>query len=149
MARKFKQQTGLTLIELLTTVAIIAILAGIAIPSYKHYTQKTKRTAAKTTLERVGGLMESYYVNNKAYTDDLTSLGFSNSPLNIDKTGEEVAAGSGEAVYQVSIDISGSVPYVISAAPLNTQTSDTDCATFSLNSLGQKNASGPKGTQCW
>jgi type IV pilus assembly protein PilE len=149
MARKHKHQTGLTLIELITTVAIIGILAGIAIPSYERYTRGTKRTAAKTTLERVSGLMESYYINNKSYTSDLTNLGFSNSPLSVDKTGEEVTSGSGDAVYQVTIDTSGTIPYVLSAAPLNGQTNDTDCATLSINSLGQKSASGPKGTKCW
>ena len=153
MVRNQSRQAGLTLIELITTVAIISILAGIAIPSYERYTRGTKRTAAKTTLERVRGLMESYFVNNKSYTSDMTNLGFSNSPLNIDKTGEEVAAGSADAVYQVSVSTPGTVctqcQYELNAAPVNGQTNDTDCATLSINSLGQKNATGPKGTKCW
>ena len=153
MTRKYIKPAGLTLIELITTVAIIGILAGIAIPTYEKYTRGTKRTAAKTTLERVRGLMESYFVNNKSYTNDLTNLGFTNSPLNIDKTGEEVAAGSADAVYQVSVSTPGTVctqcQYELNAAPVNGQTNDTDCATLSINSLSQKSATGPKGSNCW
>lgn len=153
-----KQQQGLTLIEVIVTVAIIGILAAIAIPSYEHYTTKTKRDGGKTSVQRVRGLLEQYYVNNKSYTDDLTALGFSNSPLNVDKTGEEVAAGSANTVYQVSVNTKAagtltycaSCNYEIVATPKNTQaTNDTDCKILWFGSLGNKGATGSKGTACW
>ena len=153
MTRIFKKQTGLTLIELMTTIAIIGILAGLAVPAYDSYTRSTNRTSAKTTLVRVSGLMESYYINNKSYTSDLTQLGFTNSPLNVDKTGEEAAPGSADVVYQITVNVPGvfcpQCRYEVGAVPLNGQTNDVDCATLFINSLGQKGASGAKGVKCW
>lgn len=146
-------QRGLTLVELITTVSIIAILAAIALPTYDRYTRNSNRTAAKVTLERVKGLLEGYYLNNKSYTADLKNLGFTSNPLEIDKSGEEIAAGSADAKYQVIINAPGvfcpACAYEIGAIPLNTQTKDTDCQTLFVNSQNQKGASGPKGNKCW
>lgn len=153
MDRTIQKQAGITLIEVMTVVAIIGILSAIAIPSYDRYTRNTKRAAAKTSVERVRGLLESYYINNKSYTSNFTNLGFAVTPLTIDKSGEEVAAGSSEAVYQLTINAPGvfcpACQYEVGAAPLNGQVDDTDCATLWFNSLGQKGATGPKGTSCW
>ncbi len=153
MSRNTTNQFGLTLIELITTVAIIGILSALAVPAYDRYTRNTTRSAAKTTLERVRGLMESYYINNKSYTSDLTNLGFTNNPLNVDKTGEEAAPGSADVVYQITVNVPGvfcpTCQYEVGAIPLNGQTDDADCATIFLNSLGQKGATGAKGIKCW
>ena len=42
-----KKQRGFTLIELLIVVAIIAIFAAIALPSYQNHMRKARRTAAQ------------------------------------------------------------------------------------------------------
>ena len=148
-----KKQAGLTLIEMMTTVAIMAILAGLAIPAYDRYTRGANRTPAKATLERIRALTESYYLNNKAYTGDLTNLGYGASPIGIDKSGEEVAAASADAIYQIQINVPGvfcpACAYEIGAVPMNGQTADADCMTLFINSQNQKGASGPKGTKCW
>ncbi|MGD8925911.1 MAG: type IV pilin protein, partial [Thioalkalispiraceae bacterium] len=123
------------------------------IPAYDRYTRGTTRTAAKTTLERVRALVENYYLNNKTYTNDLTNLGFTANPVEIEKSGEEVPGGSATSAYQIVINAPGvfcpSCSYEVGAIPLNGQTADTDCMTLFINSRNQKGATGPKGNKCW
>ncbi len=53
-SRKTWNQQGITLLELLVTLAIIAILATIAYPSYLNQVRKSKRTIAKECLAGCG-----------------------------------------------------------------------------------------------
>lgn len=62
-----KQQRGFTLIELMITVAIIAILAGIALPAYNDYVQRAKLTEAFTGLADFRVRMEQFYQDNRRY----------------------------------------------------------------------------------
>jgi len=63
-----KPQRGFTLIELMITIAIIAILAAIALPAYNDYTQRAKLTEAFTALSDFRVRMEQFYQDNRIYT---------------------------------------------------------------------------------
>lgn len=54
-----KKQAGFTIVELLITVAIVAILVMIAYPSYQNYVVRTKRADMMTELQNIGRLIES------------------------------------------------------------------------------------------
>ncbi len=58
---------GFTIIELMITVAIIAILAAIAIPSYLGVQKKAARNEAKANLEAVALALEGYMAENNDY----------------------------------------------------------------------------------
>lgn len=62
-----KRQCGFTLIELMITVAVIAILAAIAYPSYRDSVIKSRRTDAKNALTQAMANMERYYTENNTY----------------------------------------------------------------------------------
>jgi type IV pilus assembly protein PilE len=58
---------GFTLIELIITVAIVAILARIAVPSYTSYMARGKITDAVSALADYRVKMEQYYQDNRNY----------------------------------------------------------------------------------
>jgi type IV pilus assembly protein PilE len=58
---------GFTLIELMITVAIIAILAAIAVPNYTNYITRSKFTEAHGMLADLRVKMEQYYQDNRRY----------------------------------------------------------------------------------
>lgn len=61
------ESRGFTLIEVMVTVAIVAILASIAVPSYQDYVRRSQLQEAFTALADYSVKMEQYYLDNKNY----------------------------------------------------------------------------------
>ena len=61
---------GFTLIELMITVVIIAVIAAIALPNYTDYVTRAKFTEAKGALAELRVKMEMYYQDNRRYSSD-------------------------------------------------------------------------------
>jgi type IV pilus assembly protein PilE len=61
-------QQGMTLIELMVVVAIIAILASIAVPTYRDYVVRGKLVEAHSTLAAQRVKMEQFYQDMRTYT---------------------------------------------------------------------------------
>ena len=61
------RQRGFTLIEILITIAIVAILAGIGLPSYTRYVTRSKIQEATTNLLASRVKMEQFFQDNRAY----------------------------------------------------------------------------------
>lgn len=60
---------GFTLIEVMIVVAIIAILAGVAMPQYKDYVTRSRLADAATGLATMRAQMERYYQDNRTYAN--------------------------------------------------------------------------------
>jgi type IV pilus assembly protein PilE len=120
------RQKGFTLIELMITVVIIAILASIALPSYQQYVKRGNRSAAQAQMMDIANRQQQFLVANRAYAtkQNLEDSGYSPP--------EEVSAN-----YDYSISIgSGAVPsYTIQFTAIGSQVSDGD---LSLTSDGTK-----------
>ena len=58
---------GFTLIEVMIVVAIVAILAGVALPSYLDYLRRGQLPEAQAALSDFRVKMEQYYQDNRNY----------------------------------------------------------------------------------
>lgn len=58
---------GFTLIEMMITVAIIAILAAVALPSYTDYVTRSKFAEAHSQLADLRVKMEQRFQDNRSY----------------------------------------------------------------------------------
>ena len=67
-----RKSAGFTLIELMVTIVIVAILAAIAVPSYQQYIMRGKITEATSNLSSVRLQMEKYYADNRKYDNGTT-----------------------------------------------------------------------------
>jgi type IV pilus assembly protein PilE len=69
-----RETTGFTLIEVMITVAIVAILSAIALPTYADYVTRGKLVAGTNSLAALRVQMEQYYQDNRQYTSVSTSI---------------------------------------------------------------------------
>lgn len=58
---------GFTLIEVMIVVAIIAILASIALPSYQEYILRSRLVEGTNELSAMRARMEQYFQDNRTY----------------------------------------------------------------------------------
>jgi type IV pilus assembly protein PilE len=136
-----RYQKGVTLIELMLVMVIIAVLSGIAVPAYKSYVVKTNRGAAKACLSEYAQFMERYYTTNLSYAGASPgNLGCaSDANLNIAYS------------FSVSVNVNSPRLYTVTASPVNAQNSrDTQCGTLTLDQAGTKTKSGSASlSTCW
>lgn len=70
-----KKSAGFTLTELLIVIVIAAILASIAIPSYREAVRRSDRRAAQAAMMEIANRERQYFVANRVFADE-DELGF-------------------------------------------------------------------------
>jgi type IV pilus assembly protein PilE len=128
---KAGNQAGFTLIELMVTIAIVAILTTLAVASYGFATTKTRRSAAKGCLVEGAQYMERYY-----------ALHFSYEGAALPDCSADVTD-----FYAVGFDGTPDADsYKIQAVP-NARQDDSTCGTLSIDDTGVKGATDVDA--CW
>lgn len=131
---------GFTLIEVMVAVAIVAILAAIAIPSYGDYVRRGNRAEGRQALNEALQAQERFYAANNRYTAfaAATPNGFTTT------SGEDPA----RAKYNLTaVACAGSVEAVcveIRATPRGW--ADAQCGVLSLTTNGVRS---PANANCW
>lgn len=76
------KRSGFTVVELLVVIVVIGILSGLAAVGYKGMQNKAIVTDVKADGSRIADMLELYYLKNKQFPADLTSLGQINKSKN-------------------------------------------------------------------
>jgi len=143
---------GFTLIELMITVVIVAVLMSIAFPLYQHQMRESRRTDARSALLDLASREERYYAINNAYTSTASNLGYTG-------WGSAYPIGSGY-YYLVQPVIAAATStttatFTLVADPVSGkgQDQDSDCQSFTVTQTGQEtstnSASGNSSSICW
>ena len=126
-----QRNQGFTLIELMIVVVVIAILAAIAIPSYRSHICKVERNQAKSDLMGLAQAMERFYTTNNfsylngAAVPTAASIFRSQSPAD------------GAARFTLAVDAAATTKntYKVTATRIVNNCNDT---AYWLDSAGQK-----------
>ena len=146
---------GFTLIELMIAVAIVALLAAIAIPSYQDSVWKGKRAEAKAAIFKALQAEERYYTQNNtyiAYSGTAPSGAFpvfSADNLTNSRYIIEVRNAGGSPLCTANGPISDISKCAVVVATVNGGPADPKCGmTLSMDTIGNKSsASGDP--ICW
>ena len=143
------RQAGVTLIELMVVVAIVAAVFAFAFPSYERYIVRAKRAVGQNVLLQVADRQQQFFMDNKRFAANLTNLGFGANPFIVDDDGASTVAGDIDAVYSVSLSNVTATTWTATATPLGGQLSrDTSCGNLTINQAGAKGKSGAE-DNCW
>jgi len=144
-----RRQAGLTLIELMISVAVVGIIAAVAYPVYINQVTKSRRADAKASLLRVLNLQEIYFGDNQTYlipadaAEWSTKLRWSYGPLSEQGHYTLAFAACGARA------LTSCVQATATKRAGGLQKDDGQCTAFVANTDGTRTATGSLGNRCW
>ena len=133
--------SGFSLIELMIVVALLAIVALIALPSYNWAMQKSRRAEGKVLLHTIMAAEERFYSNANRYTSQVAEAGIA--------VPTESLPGRFYALSDITLSDDAQA-VVITVVPQQAQRGDP-CGSLTLDSTGRRGSSAPesRAAGCW
>jgi type IV pilus assembly protein PilE len=124
------RRAGFTLIELMITVAIVAILAMIAIPSYNAQMVKGRRSSAEAALLDIAQRQQQYLLDVRGYAANVAALN-TTTPVDV------------SSYYTIAIAAAAGPPptFTASATPI-AGTAQAGDVVLTINNTGAKTPAG-------
>ena len=124
------RQQGFSIIELMITVVIVAIIMAIAVPAYTDSKRRTARVEAQAELIAIAQKLAAYKMSNGSYAGaDIQKI-----------YGQNQLLQSSEATYTLQLSATTAIPtttWTLNAIPIGKQIKD---GTLQINDRNQ---------QCW
>jgi type IV pilus assembly protein PilE len=122
-------ERGFTLTELLITVAVLSILVGIAVPNYRQYVIRGKRSAAQAVMMDIANREQQFLLANRRYADKST----------LESNGFALPAEVRENyTWDISLGAGPRPSFVITFTGVGTQAADNSPQPLTLSSSGEK-----------
>jgi type IV pilus assembly protein PilE len=123
---------GFTLVEMMIVVAVVAILAAIALPSYQSHLRKSKRAEAQAFMMAFAARQQQLMVDTRAFGSSISAVGIP-VPANV------------SASYTLSMPAPGTADFTLTLTPNADQASEK-CGTLAIDQNGTKTAAT---AGCW
>jgi type IV pilus assembly protein PilE len=144
MRKKRAPTRGFTLMELMITLTVVALLAVVAFPAYQDQLRKSRRAEGKSALLKALQLEERTYTSTGSYTVDLQTL--FGAPSATVLSGENPSTGWYSLTAVADPDLAQGVR--VTATPVAPFT-DPVCGVLTLNAAGVRTSSIGTQALCW
>jgi type IV pilus assembly protein PilE len=140
-----QRRQGWTLVELIVTLAILAILLGIAYPAYNNQVLKARRADGHALLYHAAQRQQQFFTTNNQFTATAGAGGLEMC------TGDGCSATSQDGYYTLSIDRPSTTTYTLTGTAQSPQTDDSACGNLTLSHLNVKGCTAVScdASKCW
>jgi type IV pilus assembly protein PilE len=144
-----RDDAGLTLLELLVTLALVGILAALAYPSYRSTLLRAHRVEAIDALLGLAAAQERFHLQHGRYASQLDDGTGSSEP----ELAIPLVTSGGR--YRLALPASGAADFTATASVVegSGQEADQRCSLFSIHANGQRLARDSRGLdttrRCW
>jgi type IV pilus assembly protein PilE len=132
------ENKGFSLLEIVFTLAMAAIVSCFALANYSHAILTAHRDEAKLALMACAAKLEQYYAHHHSYKN-----------ATLEKLGEKPITENGH--YKITLT-AHKQSFLLQATPLGDQRKDSLCYAFSLDETGNYSATGTSSNpaiDCW
>ena len=129
---------GFTLIEMMITVAIVAVIAAVALPSYFGSIRKSRRADAINLMSQIAQGQERFRANCPCFAHSITNATSATCPATCPGTGADPGLGiaATSPYYALTVNTIDLTNYRVRALAAGSQTSDALCIAMEMRMVG-------------